>query len=136
LEILASAMSQENVDKLGVIFDLVFGGRPLGPDLLADDAEWVNPPDAVEPGTRSGAAAFNDAIATVFATWDDVRFDTDRVIGDGDRVVALGVLHGHMHASGMEIDSPHGQIWTFRDGRVTRMQWFNSRADTMRAAGE
>jgi ketosteroid isomerase-like protein len=129
-------MSQENVDKLGVIFDLVFGGRPLGPELLADDAEWVNPPDAVEPGTRSGATAFNDAIASVFAAWDEVRFDTDQVIGDGDRVVALGVLHGRVHVFGMAIDSLHGQIWTFRDGQVIRMQWFNTHAETMQAAAE
>ena len=48
------------------------------------DAEWVNPHDAVEPGTRRGADEFNRAIASVFATWDDVHFDTDRVIDDGD----------------------------------------------------
>jgi ketosteroid isomerase-like protein len=51
-------------------------------------------------------------------------------------VVALGVLHGRVHASGMEVRSPHGEIWTFRDGRVIRMQWFNSHAETIRAAGE
>ena len=129
-------MSQENVDKLEVIFDLLFDGRPLGPDLIADDVEWINPPDAVEPGTRSGAVAFNDAIASIFAAWDDVRFDAERVIDDGDRVVAIGVLHGHVHSSGMEIDSPHGQVWTFRDGRVVRMQWFNDHAATMGGAAE
>ena len=58
-------------------------------------------------GSRSPSTA---AIDRVFATWDDVRFDTERVIDNGDEVVALGVLRGHLHAAGMEIDSPHGQI--------------------------
>jgi ketosteroid isomerase-like protein len=129
-------MSSPNLDLLERVFELLFRGRPLGPELLAADAEWVNPHDAVEPGTRHGAAAFNAAIANVFSAWDDVRFDTERVIDHGDRVVALGVLHGRVHASGMEVQSPHGQIWTFHDGRVIRMQWLNSHAETLRAAGE
>lgn len=128
-------MPQENVDRLRRILALVFGGRPLGPELLAEDAEWVNPADAVETGTRHGADGFNGAIASVFATWDDVRFDTERLIDRGDQVVALGVLRGHVHAAGMEVDSPHGQVWTFRDGRATRMSWHNSHREALEAAG-
>jgi ketosteroid isomerase-like protein len=129
-------MPQENVYKLDRIFEHLFEGRRLGPELLAEDAEWVNPRDAVEGGTRSGADAFNDAIESVFAAWDDVWFDTDRVVENGDdQVVALGVLRGHIRGPGMEVESPHGQVWSFRDGRVTRMQWFNTHAETLQAAG-
>ena len=71
----------------------------------------------------------------MFATWDDVRFDTERVIDSGNDVVALGQLWGRVDGVGMEIDSPHGQIWTFRDGRVIRMRWFNSHRETLEAAG-
>jgi ketosteroid isomerase-like protein len=128
-------VSRENVELLELALEQVFHGHRLEAELLADDAEWVNPHDAIEPGTRSGAEGFTGAIASVFATWDDVRFDTDRVIDNGDDVVALGVLRGHVRAAGMEIDSPHGQIWTFRDGRVTRMRWFNTHRETLEAAG-
>jgi hypothetical protein len=128
-------VSQENVALLELALEQLFHGHRLEPELLADDAEWVNPHDAIEPGTRSGAEEFNAAIASVFATWDDVRFDTERVIDNGDDVVALGLLRGHVRAAGMEVDSPHGQIWTFRDGRVTRMRWFNTHRETLEAAG-
>jgi ketosteroid isomerase-like protein len=129
-------MPQENVERLDRIFEHLFEGRRLGPELLADDAEWVNPPDAVEGGTRKGADAFNDAIESVFAAWDDVWFDTDRVVENGDdQVVALGVLRGHIRGPGMQVESPHGQVWTFRAGRVARMQWFNTHEETLQAAG-
>lgn len=128
-------MSGQNVDRLNLIFGQLFGARRVDPELLAEDVEWVNPPEAVEPGTRKGADSFNRAIANVFAAWDDVRFDTERVIDNGDEVVALGQLHGRVHGPGMEVDSPHGQIWTFRDGRVTRMEWFTTHRETMEAAG-
>jgi ketosteroid isomerase-like protein len=128
-------MSQANLEKLSWVLEQLFNSRRIHPDLLAPEAEWVNPPDAVEPGTRRGAESFNGAIASVFAAWDDVQLDTERVIDSGDDVVALGVLRGHIHASGMEVESPHGQVWTFREGRVIRMRWFNTHREALDSAG-
>ena len=128
-------MSTDHALTVQVALEQLFEGRRLAPELLAEDAEWVNPADAVEPGTRSGADEFNKAIASVFATWDDVHFDTERVIDSGDDVVALGVLRGQLHASGMEVEGSHGQVWTFRDGRVARMRWFNTHREALEAAG-
>jgi ketosteroid isomerase-like protein len=128
-------MSEANVEKLSWVLEQLFDSRRIHPDLLTEDAEWVNPDDAVERGTRRGADNFNGAIASVFATWDDVHFDTERVIDNGDDVVVLGLMRGQLHASGMEVESPHGEIWTFRDGRVARMRWFNTHRETLEAAG-
>jgi ketosteroid isomerase-like protein len=128
-------MSTDNAMTVQVALEQLFEGRRLAPELLADDAEWVNPADAVEPGTRSGADEFNKAIASVFATWDDVHFDTDRVIPSDDGAVVIGTLRGHLHDSGMEVTAAHGQVWTLRDGRVTRMEWFNTHRGALEAAG-
>lgn len=128
-------MSAGNRERLEGILEQLFAGRSLDRDVLADDAEWVNPPDAVEGGTRRGFDAFNDAIANVFAAWDDVHFDTERVIEDGDTIVALGALRGHIRGPGMAVEAPHGQIWTFRNGRVIRMQWCNTHAEALQLAG-
>jgi hypothetical protein len=35
----------------------------------------------------------------------------------------------------MEVESPHGQIWSFRDGLVTRMEWFNTYREALQAGG-
>jgi len=128
-------MPEENLDTLAVILDQLFKGRRVDPALLATDAEWVNPPEAVEPGTRQGADSFNRAVANVFAAWDDVVFETDRLIDNGHDVVALGRLRGHIHGPGMEVESPHGQIWSFRDGLVARMEWFNTHREALQAGG-
>ena len=81
------------MNSLHWILQQVFGGRRSARSL-AEDAEWVNPHDAIEPGTRRGADSFNAAISTVFSTWDDVRFDTERVVDSGDDVVALRAALG------------------------------------------
>lgn len=127
--------THENVNSLRWVLQQLFGERRIRPEFLTEDAEWVNPHDAIEPGTRRGADNFNAAIAAVFAAWDDVRFDIERVVDNGEDVVALGALCGRVHSSGMELGSSHGQIWTFREGTVVRMRWFNSHRETLEAAG-
>ena len=127
-------MSQENVERFHRIYEQ-WSERQLGQDLLAEDVEWVNPHDAVERGSRQGIDSFNEAIRSVFDAWDDVRFETERVIDCGDEVVALGQIRGRGRAAGRKVVRPHGQIWTFRDGRATRMRWFHSHSETLEAAG-
>jgi ketosteroid isomerase-like protein len=107
--------------------------RTLGRELLADDAEWVNPDDAVESGSRRGADAFLQAVASVFEGWEESIFDMERVIESGDAVIALGNLRTRSR-SGLEVTEAHGEIWTFRDGKVSRMQWFRTHAETLAAA--
>ncbi len=96
----------------------------------------MNPPDAVEPGVRQGIDSFNEAISSIFDAWKEVRFETERVIDSGDEVVALGQVWGSGRGAGIEVARPHGQIWTFRDGRVIRMRWFHSHSEALEAAGE
>ena len=109
--------------------------RALPPEALTDDVEWVSPPDAVEPGTRRGVAGFNEAIASIYEGWEESRFDPARVFAAGDDVVALGELRVRGRTVGVEVRREHGQVWTFRDGRVARMRWFSTHQETLEAAG-
>jgi ketosteroid isomerase-like protein len=127
-------MPPSNTDRFHEIMSQWRERRQVAPELLADDVEWVNPPDAVEPGSRHGAAHFNDAIASIFEGWDESRFEPERVIESGDDVVALGELRVRGRSVDFEMRQEHGQIWTFRDGRVVRMRWFNSHEETLRHA--
>lgn len=108
--------------------------RRIDPEHLTDDVEWVNPDDAVEPGSRHGPAGFNEAIGRIFEGWDDSRFEPERVIDGGDDVIALGRLRTQGR-SGLELTRSHAQVWTFRDGRLARLRWFQSHADALEAAG-
>jgi ketosteroid isomerase-like protein len=109
--------------------------RVLDRELLTDDAEWINPDDAVEPGRRRGADSFLEAVASVFEGWEQSVFDIERVIECGDDVIALGRLRTRGRATGIEATIPHGEIWTFDEGKVARMCWFNTHGETLAAAG-
>jgi ketosteroid isomerase-like protein len=128
-------MSGGNAERFHRIYEEWNERRRLGPDLLADDAEWINPSDAVEPGSRQGAESFNQAIASVFEGWEDSRFEVDRVEESGHDVIALGHIETRGRLASIGFHREHGQIWTFRDGRAVRMRWFNSHEEALAAAG-
>jgi ketosteroid isomerase-like protein len=109
--------------------------RELSRELLAEEVEWVNPHDAVEPGSRQGADSFLAAVASVFEGWEESVFEIERVIDRGRDVIALGRLRTRGRATGIEATRPHGEIWTFDAGKVARMCWFNTHAETLAAAG-
>ena len=129
-------MAEGNVERFQEIARQWQENRRVEPELLASDVEWVNPPEAVEPGTRRGVDGFNDAIASVFEGWEESRFEPVRVIETGDHVVALGEIRARGRMVGAEVRAEHGQVWTFRrDGRVASMRWFNTHREALEAAG-
>jgi ketosteroid isomerase-like protein len=129
-------VSQENVDVIRRIYAVwAKEGSPVPSGLLDSQIEWVNPPDAIERGTRSGVDAFATAVGAVSDTFAGVGVDIDEMLDVGDRVVVLATLHGRGRGSGAEVERRQGYVWTLRDGKAIRFEWFNSPDDAARAAG-
>lgn len=111
------------------------GESPRALGVFDDGVEYVNPPDAVEPGVLRGVDAFERAFATIDETFGGVRIAVEQLIDAGDRVLVLARLSGRGRTSGVGIDIPQGYVWTIRDGRVVRFQWFNDLELARAAAG-
>jgi ketosteroid isomerase-like protein len=106
-------------------------GQPLPAELIAEDIEYVNPPDAVEGGTKHGPAMF-DKVREVY---DDVRLTGERFVPAGDEdVVVITRLTGVARASGLPIETLQGYIFTVRDGKAVRFRWFRTPAEALEAA--
>ena len=129
-------MSEENVEVVRRILE-VWGeeGSLMSSGLLDPEVEWVNPPDAVEPGTRRGIDAFDKAAQTVTDTIDGVRLEVDEILDAGERVALLATLYGRGRGSGVEVEFKLSHVWTIRDGKVVRFEWFNSATEALEAAG-
>ena len=129
-------MSQDNVDVVRHIY-AAWGeqGSPVPSGLLDPDIEWVNSPDAVEPGTRRGIDAFGAAAESVEQTFADATVDIDEMLDLGDRVVVLATLRGRGRGSGADVERRQGYVWTIRDGKAVRFEWFNDPDRALRAAG-
>jgi ketosteroid isomerase-like protein len=59
----------------------------------------------------------------------------DELIARDDRVVTIALIQGRGKYSGVEIGTRAGAVFTFRDGKVVRLELVNDRAKALEAAG-
>ncbi len=116
-------MSQENVEIVHRLID-AWNRQDIEAILAVVDteAEYVNAPTAVEPGTRRG---HDEIVAVARTQWDslpDALWEIDRVHDRGDEVISVGCVSRSMPGSDGRIDNPILQSWRFRDGKVIRLE--------------
>ena len=103
----------------------VAGAGPVADvELLDPEFEWVNPSYAVDPGTRRGHEGFAQVMANLEDTFASRRHVLGEVHDLGDRVLWHTVFHARGH-SGAEIQVDEQHLWTVRDGKILRLQWFH-----------
>jgi ketosteroid isomerase-like protein len=127
-------MGQENVELVVRAYVAFAGGAEAVIEFCDEDVEFVNPHDAIEPGTRKG----HDGVRAWFASFTESWYDTSgrmiRIVDLGDTVVTEveTLMKGK---GGIELTTRFGHIWTLRDGRVVRWEWFREPDQAFRAAG-
>lgn len=128
-------MSQENVDLVRKIHEgWARGDFRVGTDLLAADFEWKQRPDAVEPGSLSGAA-IGTALRHLFEVWENYRIEAEEYIDAGDEIVVVGRVRGTARGSGVELDQKTVIVWRARDGRLVGTEIYRDRSAALEAVG-
>lgn len=94
--------------------------------LLHPEVEFVNPPDALERGTRKGLDGLRLAYTNYYAgAGPDAVFEIEELIERGDMVFARGHMHGVGAARGIDLMGPGiAAIITIRDSLLYRMEWY------------
>jgi ketosteroid isomerase-like protein len=89
--------------------------------LVESEVEYVNPPAAVEPGTRRG----RDAVLTVCRKQWDARGDAEmeivRTEARGDALISEIRMSRTLHGSEARINNRGLLAWNLREGRIARM---------------
>jgi ketosteroid isomerase-like protein len=131
-------MSQENVEIVRRIYEEGLMDRDPEDWLLAlaaPDIEYVNPPYAVEPGVRHGPAEVVRAMRGFAEVWKSSRHVLRELFDGGDRVVAAVSWYTLSRESESELVQEEAHTWTFREGRITRLEWGTDLAVALNAAG-
>jgi ketosteroid isomerase-like protein len=136
-------MSEENVEIVRRLFEAFQTGMKRG-DLtvwfdsedLADDFEWMTPPEVAGLGTYRGREGFLEFMRAWTEDFEDWSIELERVIDAGEDQV-VGVFHQRAtgKGSGVPIELVQGFVWELDDGRVVRMRNYVSPADALEAAG-
>src|SRR3954452_18202984 len=117
-------MSEENLETIRRLVDAWNRQDQDGMLALTDpDIEYVNGPNAIEPGTRRG----HDAMVVVLRKqWEDtpgdVRQEIDRFHDRGDEILSEGRLSRPMPGSDDRISTPVLMSWKIRDGKLIRLE--------------
>ena len=107
---------------------------PVTRELMDSEIEYVNPPHALESGTRRGIDAFSAAVAAVFEGWETWETEPEELTAVGDQVAVVVRYRARGRGSGVEVEGRESALWTLRDGRVTRYAWFHEPEQALEAA--
>jgi ketosteroid isomerase-like protein len=117
------AVSEENVEIVRRIYGeglIDRDPRRFVDDFATPDIEYVNPPEAVDPGIRRGRAEVNLALRRARQSSPSYRHELHELFDLGDSVVAAVSRHAG-RPSNSEIQD-EGHTWTLRDGKVVRFE--------------
>jgi ketosteroid isomerase-like protein len=67
--------------------------------------------------------------------WVTYHVHVDEIIEAGDRVVVLIRDRGRRHDTDAEVELISGSVWTVRDGRIARVEFYGNRDELFKATG-
>jgi ketosteroid isomerase-like protein len=131
-------VSRENVEIVRRIYAEEWFDRDpqrIVNELSTPDVEFVNPPDAVEPGIRRGRADVVRALQHSSEVFDLRRHELQELFDCGDTVVAAVRFHARVRGTENELVQEEAHTWTLRDGRIARFEWGRDLGTALEAAG-
>jgi ketosteroid isomerase-like protein len=130
-------MSQTDLETVELIYEAWNGEEGiLGRLQLFDpDVEFVNPDSAIESGTLHGRAGMVKALDSVDAAFSEYVHEPERLIDAGDKVLAFVTFRAQGRDSGAPVEIPEQHVWTMREGKVVRFEWFHDETAARLAAG-
>ena len=127
-------MSQENVELVQLsLRHFAETGQPFLESL--DPEVEVYDHDIPDAGTYRGPQGFMEWLADWSDAWGSFSLEPERWIDAGEKVVFIFLLTATGKGSGVELKRRDGMVWTLRDEKVVRLDYYNSDAQALAAAG-
>ena len=123
----SKALEKENVERLRGMYDALSKGDGNAlPALLADDIELIitGPESMPMAGSWKGRDQVLQAAAANFARLEDQKPELLAVTAQGDQVAVVAREQGRLRASGKSYEVHWLQLFTVREGRITRILEF------------
>jgi ketosteroid isomerase-like protein len=128
-------MSKENIERMRQgVAAFGRGDRETWLGLVHDDIEVVPMGDWPE-GRIRGREAVWDFFVAADAPWEPGQYELDEVADGGDYVAARMRRDLRGKSSGVEVEYEFWVVSTFRDGKASRVEWFEDRQGALEAAG-
>jgi ketosteroid isomerase-like protein len=111
----------------------LLAAMPRAMALCHPDVEWTSREDGLTYRGREGAT---EAMERYLESFDDYRFEVQRIIDCGDdEVLVIGLEVATGARSCAEVRSLNYELLTFRDSMIVRFRDFRHEAEALEAAG-
>jgi ketosteroid isomerase-like protein len=129
-------MSEENVEAIRAVYERFSDGDfRASMDLLDPLVLFVLPPGFPDSGTYLGTASVAEYTRGFLEPWSTIAIEAEDITDAGDSVIATVRQHGVGDESGAATDFRYFQVWSFRGGKVIRLENFRERADALEVVG-
>ena len=92
--------------------------------------------DIPEAGEYFGHQGFGRWLDEDWGTaWSDWSLEPEEFIDAGNTVVVIAHLTATGRGSGLEVKRQDGLVYELRDGKITRLDYYNSKEQALEAAG-
>ena len=145
-------MSRENVEIVrqllpppdaNLVTDLLFRGDDAGWNAYASDvlSPWFTD-DFVSVAhigasnvSARGLQGWRDGWLDWLEPWETYRTEIERISDADDRVLVFSRDYGRRFGMADEVELKGSAVWTVRDRRISRAEFFTDRAKAVQAAG-
>jgi ketosteroid isomerase-like protein len=141
-------MSQENVKVVQQAFEIFNRYRESSlsrddrdrafaafAELATPDFEYVEPPEWPGAGIHRGLDQYRQVLEGFFEALSQMTAEVEEIFDAEDRVVVFVRWQARGTASGAELEMRPAQVFTLRDGRITRQEVYLDREQALEAAG-
>ena len=94
--------------------------------------EWPAAPGA---RTYRGPEGIRKALDSWFEAWEWMQVEIENIEEAGDRILVTAHQRAKGRGSAVEVEIDTSNVYTFRDGKVIRIQLFTDRDPALEAAG-
>src|SRR5438093_11864908 len=127
-------MSQENVDLVERFYQQYLATGELPWDMV-DDKIVVHDHDTPDQGAYRGRAGVERWLRDWGDAWAEWSFEPEEFIDAGDAVIVVIRMHAKGMGSGVELDRQDALVYRFRDDKIIRTDYYNSKEQALEAAG-
>ena len=116
-------MSEQNVEALRAVYaGWERGDFGTSTALFDDDVKLDVDPGIPDGGSYEGLDGVRRYMSTFLESWDSLTIAAKSFQDAGDKVLVAVRQAGTGQGSGVPVELEYSQLWTFRDGKVVRLE--------------
>ncbi len=127
-------MSQEDVEIIQRSF-VVWGETGEPEWRIVDDEIEAHDHDILDASEYRGRAGIERWLADWGAAWSEFSMEPEEFIDAGERVVVVIRMRAKGLGSSAVVERQDAIVYELRDGKITRLDYYNNREQALEAAG-